>query len=286
MKRRDFIQTSLMATGALAVSSFAVAADKKNIGIQLYSLRDVIFKDPKGVLKQVADFGYTELETFAYKDDSTIFGMPFAEFGTYTKSIGLNVVSGHYGIDLMKSDKWEKAVLDAKSIGQKYMIMPYLMEKDRPKDIAGYKELSKALNKAGEVCKKHGIRFGYHNHAFEFETVDGQIPLDVMLKEVDPKLVMFELDLYWTYNANQDPLKYFGKYPGRFELWHVKDMSKEDRTKNVNVGEGSIDFKSIFAKAKQSGMKHYFIEYDTFPAEATSLKSVETSAANIKKILS
>src|SRR6478752_3126973 len=122
MKRRDFIQTSLLATGALAMSSFAVAADKKNIGVQLYSLRDVIFKDPKGVLKQVADFGYTELETFAYKDDSTIFGMPFAEFGTYTKSIGLNVVSGHYGIDLMKSDKWEKAVLDAKSIGQKYMI--------------------------------------------------------------------------------------------------------------------------------------------------------------------
>ncbi len=203
MRRRDFIQTSLLAAGALTMSSaFAKAAAKKDFGLQLYSLRDVIFKDPKGVLKQVADFGYTEVETFAY-GDGKIFGLTMAEFGAYTKSIGLNVVSGHYGIDLMKSDKWEQAVLDAKSIGQKFMVMPYLADKDRPKEIAGYKELSKWLNKAGEVCNKHGIRFGYHNHAFEFEALDGQIPLDVILAEVDPKLVMIELDLYWTYNANQ-----------------------------------------------------------------------------------
>jgi sugar phosphate isomerase/epimerase len=284
MKRRDFIQTSLMATGAMAMSSFAVAADKKHIGLQLYTLRDVIFKDPKGVLKKVADFGYTEVETFAYTD-GRLFGMTNEEFGSYTKSIGLKVVSGHYGLDLMKSDKWEKAVTDAKAIGQQYMVMPYLTDKDRPKQIDGYKELSTWLNKAGEVCKKHGIRFGYHNHAFEFETIDGQIPMDVILKEVDPKLVMIELDLYWAYNANQDPFKYFEKYPGRFELWHVKDMDKADRTKNVEVGNGSIDFKALFAKAKQAGMKHFFVEFDTFPAASNSLSSVEASAVNIKKII-
>jgi len=282
MKRRDFIQTSLMAAGAVSMSSFAFGAKKKDIGVQLYSLRDVIFKDAKGVLKKVADFGYTEVETFGY-NDGKLFGMPVAEFGAYTKSIGLKVVSGHYGLDLMKSDKWEQAVTDAKSIGQEYMIMPYLADKDRPKKIDGYKELSVLLNKAGEVCNKHGIRFGYHNHAFEFETIDGQIPFDVLMQEMDPKLAMMEMDLYWTYNANQDPFKYFEKYPGRFELWHVKDMSKDDRTKNVDIGNGTIDFKALFAKAKQAGMKHFFIEYDTFPE--SSLKSVEASAINIKKII-
>ncbi len=284
MKRRDFIQSSLLAGGALMLSSSSVfaAGKKQDIGLQLYSLRDIINQDPKGVLKKVADFGYTSVETYGY-NDGNIFGMPFAEFGTYTKSIGLKVISGHYGIDLAKSDKWEKAVTDAKAIGQKYMIVPYLTESQRGTTIESIKQICADLNKAGAICKKHGIRFGYHNHAFEFDKVEGEVIIDLMLKELNPKLVTFELDLYWVYNAGYDPIKYFEKYPGRFEMWHVKDMDKADRNRNADVGTGTIDFKALFAQAKKSGLKYFFVEQETYPE--SSIKSIEASAVNIKKIV-
>jgi len=174
------------------------------------------------------------------------------------------VTSGHYGLNLVKDPTlWKKAVEDARKTGMQYMILPYLQEGDR-KTIEDYKKICGILNKAGEVCNAAGIRFGYHNHAFEFETVDGQIPYDVMLKELDPKKVGMEMDIFWVVNAGQDPVKYFEKYPGRFEQWHVKDMDKNDRMKNADVGTGSIDYKTLFAKAKQSGMKHFYVEQETY----------------------
>ncbi|HEX6224749.1 MAG TPA: sugar phosphate isomerase/epimerase [Chryseolinea sp.] len=267
MKRREFVQTaSFAAVGMLSLPSFLAAAKGlKNIGLQLYTLRDTITKDPKGVLQKVAGFGYKELETFGYAEGK-IFGMDFTEFCKFSKGLGMDVTSGHYGLDKIKGDTWQKAVDDAKKNGQKYMVVPYIGENDR-KTIDDYKKICADLNAAGEVCNKSGIRFQYHNHAFEFDTIDGQIPYDVMLQELDSKKVGMELDIYWIIKANQDPIKYFTKYPGRFEQWHVKDMDKNDPSKNANVGSGSIDYKSIFAKAKLSGMKHWYVEYDTFPGD-------------------
>jgi sugar phosphate isomerase/epimerase len=285
MKRREFIQSSAVAAaGLLALPSLANAAVKKgkdDIGLQIYTLRDTIFKDPKGVLKQVADFGYKKLETFAYKD-SSIFGMPFADFGKYIKDLGMKVTSGHYGIDLAKSDAWEKAVTDAKSIGQDYLVVPYLQEPER-KTIDDYKKICAALNKAGEIAKKNGMKFGYHNHAFEFETLEGQIPYDVMLKELDPKVVDLELDIFWVVNAGHDPIKMFEKNPGRFTQWHVKDMDKSDKMRNANVGTGTIDWKTIFANAKKSGMKHFYVEQETYPG--APIDSVGESIKYLKTIL-
>lgn len=283
MKRREFIQTSAFTVaGLLSLPTFMQAAKAKSaIGLQLYTLRDTIGKDPKGILKQLAGFGYKELETFAY-GDGKIFDMPFKEFGSYVKSLGMRVCSGHYGLDLVQGDKWEKAVTDAKSIGQSYMVLPYLQEQDR-KSIDGYKKLCLSMNKAGEVCKKNGIRFGYHNHAFEFDKVDGQIPYDVMLKELDPKYVGMEMDIYWVVRAGHDPLQYFEKHPGRFEQWHVKDMDKSNKDRNADVGTGSIDWKTIFAKAKQSGMKHFYIEQETYPG--APIDSAATSIKNLKAII-
>jgi sugar phosphate isomerase/epimerase len=265
MRRREFIQSSTMAViGTLAIPTFLHAAKQKaQIGLQIYTLRDSIFQDPKGVLKQVADFGYKKVETFAYRDGS-IFGMPFADFGKYMKDIGMKVTSGHYGLDQAKSDTWEKAVTDAKSIGQEYMVVPYLNEPDR-KTIDDYKRVCEALNKAGEVCRKNGVKFGYHNHAFEFETLEGKVPYDVMLAELDPKLVDMELDLFWVVNAGRDPIQYFQKHPGRFTQWHVKDMDKNDRMRNANIGQGTINWKQIFAAAKKSGMKHFYVEQESYP---------------------
>jgi sugar phosphate isomerase/epimerase len=283
MKRREFIQTSsLTVAGLLALPSLVNAAKpSSNIGLQIYTLRDSIFKDPKGVLQKVASFGYKELETFAY-GEGKIFGMGFKEFGNYIDSLGMKVCSGHYGIDLAKSDKWEQAVTDAKSIGQKYMVVPYLQENER-KTIDDYKKICAALNKAGEICTKNGVRFGYHNHAFEFDTVDGQIPYDVMLAELDPKHVGMEMDIFWVVRAGKDPVAYFTKYPGRFEQWHVKDMDKSDKDKNADVGTGTIDWKALFAKAKQSGMKHFYIEQESYPGEP--IDSVSASIKNLKALL-
>lgn len=281
MKRRQFLQTSAVAAGVLAMPGFVQAAKKGNdIGLQLYSLRDTITTDPKGVLQKVASFGYKKLETFQYRDGS-IYGMPFSDFGAYVKDLGMKVVSGHYGLDIVKSDAWEKAVTDAKAIGQEYLVVPWLQESDR-KNLDDYKRVCETLNKAYEVVKKHGLKFGYHNHAFEFEKMDGQVPFDVMLAELDPKIGM-EMDIFWVVNAGYDPIAYFEKYPGRFDQWHVKDMDKNDRSKNADVGTGSIDWKAIFAKAKKSGLKHLYIEQETYPG--APIDSIENSIKNLKTIL-
>jgi sugar phosphate isomerase/epimerase len=284
MRRRNFIKTSAAVTAGalLTLPSFLQAAKgKKNIGLQLYTLRDTIPNDPKGVLKEVSVLGYKELETYAYSDGK-IFGMPFSEFASYTKNLGMRICSGHYGLDLAKSDKWEKAVTDAKSIGQEFMVVPYLSENER-KTLDDYKRVCEVLNKAGEVCNKYGVHFQYHNHAFEFDKLEGQIPYDLMLAELDPKKVGMELDLYWVVRAGHDPIQYFEKYPGRFEQWHVKDMDKADKDRNADIGTGTIDYKVIFSKAKQSGMKHFYVEQESYPG--APIQSVAASIKYLKTIL-
>lgn len=285
MKRREFIQTtSFAAAGLLSLPSFMTAGKKgkKNaLGLQLYTLRSTIPQDPKGVLQKVASFGYKELETYSYADGK-IFGMAFDEFCKYAKGLGMKITSGHYGLDMIKGDTWKKAVDDAKKNGQSNMVVPYIND-DQRKSIDDYKRIIADLNAAGEVCNAAGIRMGYHNHAFEFETLDGQVPYDLMLKDLDPKKVGMEMDIYWVVNAGHDPIKYFQKYPGRFEQWHVKDMDKTDRNRNADVGSGSIDWKAIFANAKLSGMKHFYVEQESYPGEP--ITSVEASAKYLKTII-
>lgn len=283
MKRREFVQTaSFAAVGLLSLPSFlAVGKARKRMGLQLYTLRDTIGKDPKGVLQKVASFGYKELETYSY-NDGKIFGLDFQEFCNHVKGLGMKVTSGHYGLNMIKGDTWQQAVEDAKKNGQKFMVVPYINEPDR-KSIDDYKRICADLNKAGEVCNKSGVRFGYHNHAFEFEKLDGEVPFDVMLKELDHKNVGMEMDIFWVVNAGQDPLKYFAQYPGRFEQWHVKDMDKADRNRNADVGTGSIDYKTIFTHAKQSGMKRWYVEQETYPGEP--IDSAGASAKYLKTIL-
>jgi sugar phosphate isomerase/epimerase len=281
MKRREFIHSSLIVAGGVALAPFAGAADKKRIGLQLYTVRDIIKQDPKGVLKKISEFGYTDVETYDYKE-GMIFGMTYKALGEYIQSLGMKVLSGHYNISIARDlSQWQKAIDDAKAVGQKYMVVPYIEKPERTID--SYKKIIDELNKAGELCKKNGIRFLYHNHEFEFETVDGQVPYDLMLKGLDPKLVGMELDLYWVTNAGLDPLDLFAKNPGRFELWHVKDMDKTDKSKQADLGTGRIDFKRIFAKAKQSGMKAFFIEQEDYPVGP--LESTRVCIENFKKLI-
>ena len=283
MKRRTFLQNSVLAVaGSLTLPSIlANAKGNTSIGLQLYTLRDVIMKDVKGTLRAVASMGYTHVETYGYKD-GVLFGMPAAEFAKYLKSLGVKVTSGHYGIDMATGSGWEKACADAKEMGQEYIVVPW-MDKKFYSSLDVLKGTCNSINKAAEVAKKYNLRMGYHNHAFEFSEVEGKSVYDAMLENLDPKLVAMEMDLYWVVNAGKDPLKYFEKYPGRFELWHVKDMDKAKRDNNADVGTGSIDFKALFANAKQSGMKHFFMEQETYPS--SPMESTKKSIDYLKTIL-
>ncbi|MBN8575788.1 MAG: sugar phosphate isomerase/epimerase [Cytophagales bacterium] len=282
MDRRKFIQNStLAATGLLTLPSFLAEAKGKSrpVGLQLYSLRDVIGKDPKGVLKSVATWGYTEVETYGY-NNGQLFGMPVAEFKSYLDTLGITVVSGHYGINLAESG-WEQVCADAKATGQKFVVVPW-MDKKYYATLDDLKRTCEVLNKAGEVAKKYKLQMGYHNHAFEFEQVGGKVIFDEMLTLLDPKLVSIEMDIYWVVRAGFDPIAYFEKHPGRFPLWHVKDMDKENKDRNADVGTGSIDFTKLFAQAKKAGLKNYFIEQETYPVN--SMQSIENSIKYIKTI--
>jgi len=282
MDRRKFIQTSaIAAAGMLTLPSIsAEAKEKKALGLQLYTLRDVIMKDVKGTLDAVASWGYTEVETYGY-GKGKLFGMPVAEFGSHLKGLGVNVVSGHYGIDLL-SNNWDKACADAQSMGQKYVVVPWVDQKYYS-SLDELKRTCEAINKAALVAKKYKLRMGYHNHAFEFEPVEGKVMYDVMLDELDPKLVGMEMDIYWVIRANHDPLAYFEKYPNRFELWHIKDMDKTNRDNNADVGTGSIDFVKLLAKGNQAGLKNFFVEQETYPDNP--MLSTENCAKYMKTIV-
>ncbi len=293
MNRRTFIQhTAYAATGSLMLPSlFSCTNDTqktaKPIGLQLYTLRDILFKDLQGTLKAVADIGYTEVETFSY-GDGKIFGHPFGDYVKIASELGLNTVSGHYlsGFNQQTTGNlrngWEQAVADAKAAGQQYMIVAFLFEQER-QTIDQYKELCELINKSAEVCKNYGIKIGYHNHAFEFEPINGQRPYDVMLAELDPGLVCMELDLYWIVRAGFSPADYFSKYPGRFELWHVKDMHKDDANKNADLGTGKINFTELFSLQRQAGLKHFFVEQETYPV--SSLESTRNNFNYLKGIV-
>jgi len=282
MKRRTFIASSAMAFAGTALIGCGKKADtttevagtetsnttSKPIGIQLYTLRDVLKDNAKvkDTIKQLADWGYTEFETFGYSNGN-LFGMTSKEFNDYVKSVGARVTSGHYGLDVIRGD-WAKAVADAKDAGQEFMVLPWVVEADRTAD--GYKKIIEDVNKAAEVTKAAGIQMQYHNHAFEFDKVGDKTGFDILIEGFDPNLVSLELDRYWTIRAGQDPKQLFAKYPGRFQQWHVKDMDKTAPDKNADVGTGSIDFKELFALASQAGMKAWYVEHDTFPADPMS----------------
>jgi len=296
MKRRIFLSSSLMAIGGAAVIGCGKAAestssagstaadttamakkllDVKPYGLQLYTLRDILSDNTKvkSTIEQLVQWGYTDFESYGYSKGK-MFGMTSKEFNDFVKGLGARVVSGHYGPDVIKNE-WKKAVEDAQYAGQEYMVLPYIDEKERTAD--GYKKIIELVNKGAETTKSAGIRMGYHNHDFEFkpvEKVEGQNGFEMLLAGLDPNLVSFELDLYWVVRAGQDPEAIFMKYPGRFEQWHVKDMDKADPSKNADIGTGSIDFTKLFEHASHAGMKHWYVEQETYPVDPmTSAKN-------------
>ncbi|MBD2705679.1 sugar phosphate isomerase/epimerase [Spirosoma sp. BT702] len=286
--RQQFLKWSALATSvALLPTCNTFAASSKTVGLQLYTLRDLMAKDPDGTLKKVADIGYKEVESFGYSDGK-FFGKTAKEYSAYLKSLGLSAPSGHYTtgktMPNMKgtlTNDWKRAVDDAAAIGQKYMVCAYLFPDERKK-LDDYKQFADLFNKSAEVCKSAGIQFCYHNHDFEFKEIDGKIPYEVLLSGTDKNLVKLELDLYWATFADQDPVELFKKHPGRFPLWHIKDMEKTAERAFAPVGTGSINFQRIFDAQKTAGLAHYFVEQDV--CKLPPLESIAISYKNVEKL--
>ncbi len=285
--RRNFIKQSGLLTAGLMMNPSDLLKKQKNVGIQLYSVRDEIFKDPRGVIKKIAVAGYSEVEMFGLNAENKFYGLTVKEFAQLLKDNKLKSPSGHYAPEnfLFENGNGDdvKNFCEAGNIlGNKYIIIPWMQE-ERRKNIDQYKVLAERINKAGEICKKANLQLAYHNHDFEFADMNGQHGYDVLLNNTDKDLVKMEMDIYWVVRAGYDPIELFKKHPGRFHLWHVKDMDKADRTKNTEVGNGTVDFKTIFANAKLSGVKHYMVEQennykpDIFSSIKTSCSYTKTS---------
>ncbi len=281
--RRKFLQTgSLFAAGAFAgVNTLKASCNKKleNFGLQLWTLRDEMPKDPKEVLKQVASFGYTQIESFEGKQ-GIFWGMAASDFKKYMDDLEMKIVSSHCDI----SKDFEKKAADAASIDMKYLICPY---KGPQKSIDDFKRFADEFNAKGEICRKNGIRFAYHNHDYSFKTLDGQIPQEVMMNNSNPETVDYEMDIYWVITAGADPEYYFKKYENRFRLVHVKDRKKNvdaaDHEASCILGTGQINFPEILHTARKCGTKYFIVEQERYD-NSTPLQSAEADAKYMKEI--
>jgi sugar phosphate isomerase/epimerase len=280
--RRSFLKTTgIYSAGILAapVLPTIVRSVGPAIGLQLYTVRDAMAADPAGTLAKVAHIGYNSLEGATYNDGKeNFYGMDAKTFSGVLKNNGLIMRSCHYryGEDSKGATvtdgvfkgtilhDWDRAVEDAHTLGLHYMICAWLSEPERG-TLDHYKQMAANFNIAGEKCHKAGIQFCHHNHDFEFAAQGGKYPYDILLADTDPQLVKMELDLYWATKAGQDPVKLFEAHPGRFPLWHLKDMDKTPAHSFTEVGNGMIDFKRIFEHKGVAGMKYFFVEQDSCP---------------------
>lgn len=285
MKKSLFAKL-LAAVLMLSVSTLSFA-QKKWGGMTLYTVRNEMGKDPKQTLKDVADLGYKFIEAVDYKDGK-FYGMTPAEFKTYTKSLGLTPISIHMGS--MTVDNADQLADDVKAAGFEYFIAPVppmgMFSFDRETrslamtdDVEGLTEI---LNTIARKVSAKGLKFLYHNHNFEFvANKNGIVPIDYMLENLDPKYVNFQMDLYWVTKAGADPIEYFKKYPGRFKIWHVKDM--DDQGRFAPVGQGTIDFGKILANKELSGMKYYIVEQDQVFDGMTPMEAIKLSREGLIK---
>ncbi|MEM1057329.1 MAG: sugar phosphate isomerase/epimerase [Bacteroidota bacterium] len=293
MDRRRFLRRSsaaltaaaLLGPTALRAQAAARAAGvPERLGIQLYTLRDILPGDVNGVFEMLARFGYTDVETAGYHDRSP------EVFAAVLDAHGLAAPSAHTllseittGIPSMAEADFpdlDTALQHCQTLGHEYLVIPWLPPDGRP-DRDGYLALADQLNRLGERAREAGVTLGYHNHEFEFETFGTDRPAYFdFVERLDPDLIVMELDLYWVQFAGYDPVEVFERYPGRFPLWHVKDGAGEDMAQTV-VGQGSLDFEAIFAASATAGLRHAIIEADN-PAD--SLAFAEASIEYVESL--
>lgn len=283
--RRTFIKKSGLLAGALALGTKGWSLDNihsplvKNYGIQLYTLRDILPGNAKKVLKELADFGYTQIESYE-GPEGIYWSMGAKECKSYMDSLGLQLFSTHCDINT----HFEKKAEEAASIGMKYLICPWIGPQQSIED---YKKFAAIFNEKGRICQQYGIKFAYHNHDYSFKKINGKIPQDILIMETDPNLVDFEMDMYWVVAGGGDPLEWFSKFPGRFTLGHVKDRGKkpdkEGKYESTDLGTGSIDYKKLLPKAKSLGLNYLIMEQEFYP-NGSPLEAAKKGATYLSKL--
>lgn len=269
-------------------------------GIQLWSVRDFMAKDPKATLKSLGEYGYNIIESFQ-GDKGVFWGMSPKDYSAYLSDHNLKSLSSHcdsqYALEPKKRDDFKKLVDDCSEIGLKYLVNPYLGFLKTQDD---FKRATDGFNALGEICDKNGIQYCYHNHHYSFMKVDGVYPQDLMMKGTEGGSVGFEMDIYWVVAAGENPEEWLRKYPNRFVLSHVKDRYKEERLKEIKeiegtdkdydingscvLGVGQIDFHKVLKIAKENGMKKYIVEHERYD-DMTSMEAVKRDAAYMKQFL-
>ena len=312
--RRKFIrQSGALALGSLLLHRSQAAAlfpdNTMPIGLQLYTLGDLMTTDPKGTLQKLAAIGYKEVES-ASSQKGNYYGFKPREFAAMVKEAGLHWRAAHVGGMAFRVDqimKMAKTAADStriRAMAERLKNGPKMLNlKDNYQQVADdaaegglsylvcssipvstldeMKAAVEVFNRTGEACKKAGVQFAYHNHATEFDLIEGHRPFDYILANTGKDLVKMEMDLGWASVAGQDPVALFGQHPGRFPLWHVKDMDKTTK-RPTEVGMGMVDFKRIFDHAAESGTKYFFVEQDGAPQP---LQNVTNSYNALKKMM-
>jgi len=313
--RRKFLQTSgtLALTGLLlphlsrAGSIFGGKASAP-VGLQLYTLGNLMTTDAKGTLEKLAAIGYKEVES-AGSQKGNFYGYTPKEFAALVKEAGLHWRSAHVGGAPYRLDQVLKMAKTAADSARIQAMMEKMKNAPKPLNltdnyqqladnaaegglsylvcssipVSTMDEIKKAVDvfsKTGEACKKNGVQFAYHNHVTEFDEIEGHRPFDYILNNTDKETVKMELDLAWATKAKQDPVELFKLHPGRYPLWHVKDLDKTTMNP-AEVGSGIVDFKHVFDNAKLSGMKYFFVEQDGAPQP---LQNVTNSYNYLKKM--
>lgn len=302
-KRRKFIKTTgLMAAGSMVLPWLACQNSAPNtsgesqnspqaaaaspagnlgpFGIQLYTLRSEMDKDPKNVLRKVAEFGYHQVENYEGQH-GLWWNMNHKEFKALCNELGLNLISSHCNF----VENFEEKAAQAAEVGMKYLIAPWVGPQKKLDD---FKRISETFNKCGQICRQNGLRFAYHNHDYSFKELDGHLPQDVMMQNTDPNLVDFQMDIYWVVTAGADPVEWLQKYPGRWKLSHVKDREKnappDQRDASCILGKGSIDFAQILKIAKETGMEYFIVEQEKYEG-STPFDSAKADAEYMKALV-
>jgi sugar phosphate isomerase/epimerase len=286
--RREFLKNTSLAlagTALLPATSYEKRLNVRHLGVQLWSVREDMGKDPAASVKTLAGYGYREVEGFGYTEGK-MFGMPLKDYVKLLKDNGITMPTTHHmvtskdlnGSDI--SDAAKKAIDDFAANGARYVICPYMLDDDRLR----VPDMVKLYEATGAYAKKAGLRFAYHNHSFEYEKrgPDGRLLIEWLLHEVDPTLMAMQMDIYWVAFANHNPLDWFRLYPGRWELCHAKDLAATEKRESIEVGDGVIDFSSIFKQSQLAGFQHYVIELEHY--KTTPLQGVGRARANFLKI--
>ncbi len=287
LKKSGMLSAALLAVPSLGIPGLGCSRNRDDqspdpetetlpFGIQLWTLRDVFPENPRGVLEQLASFGYRQIELFE-GPQGMFWGYSPTEMKQIIDDLGMELVASHCNIQ----EGFERKADQAAEAGLKYLICPWIGGQDTLDD---YRRFADMFNESGRICRERGFRFAYHNHEYTFQKLDGVYPQDLLMQETDPELVEYELDMYWVAAAGEDNKEWIEKYPGRFTLSHVKDRADvpaDQMRASTTLGTGVINYPEILKKARENGMNYFFVEQEEYE-NTTPVDAARDGAAYMK----